>query len=133
VGLANVRRQEQQRGAQNEQDIQKVIEAGGQPIGGGKYAISGGPGPRGGDANFYDDPIINALVNLPSEQEANRYTGANPSFHGVQRPGDWQRHVQLSMAADRLPGGGRQLADLQGIEREKAKQRSMTTPGYGLT
>lgn len=106
MGFRDVQRaQQQRRGVQNEQDIQSVIQAGGQPIGGGQYAISGGEGPHGGDANFYNDPLVNSVVKLPSEKEAEQYTGASPSFHGVQRPGDWQRVVQRQMAEDAVGKG----------------------------
>lgn len=127
-GFREVRRAEERaRGAQNEEDIQNVIKAGGQPIGGGKYAISGGQGRTGGDDNFFQDPIVEALAKTPSAQEAEQYTGLRPSFYGVQRPGDWQRTVQRDMAADQLPGGREQLARLvtNRVERERLRGRAM--------
>lgn len=105
-----------------------------QALGGGKFGVSAAAGSVGETSpNFHDDPTINAIVKMPSLEEAKTYTGADPSFFGVQRPGDWQRKVQGDMAADALPGGKRQLASLQDGAREKATRRSMMQPGYGLT
>lgn len=100
----------------------------------GGVALGAMPGSHGDVSdNFYDDPIVNALAKLPSVGEAAQYTGTKPSFYGVQRPGDFQRVVQMDMAADALPGGKRQLAALQENERERQRHLAMARPGYGLT
>lgn len=70
-------------------------------LGGGKLYATGEAGSVGDTSpNFYDDPTVNSVVKLPSQKEAEQYTGASPSFYGVQRPGDWQRLVQRQMAED---------------------------------
>lgn len=103
-------------------------------IPGGGVSLGAMPGQHGDVSDkFYDDPVINALAKLPSVAEAEQYTGAKPSFYGVQRPGDWQRVVQMDMAADRLPGGKRQLGQLQEAERQRAYHQALMKPGYGLT
>lgn len=97
------------------------------PLGGGKYALS-----EGGDSsssNFYDDPLVNAITKLPSLEEAKKYAGTDPSFYGVQRPGDYTRVVQRQMANDML--GGR-LSQAEERYHQGEMDRARATPGYGL-
>lgn len=101
-GFQHVRRAERERGEAGEQAVQSLLASPGAVAVPGGVSIGGGQGPAGGDDNFRDDPTINSIVALPSMREAQDYTGAKPSFHGVQRPGDWQRVVQRQMAADRV-------------------------------
>lgn len=88
----------------------------------GGVSIGGAPGSHGDTSpNFHNDPLANALVGLPSQQQAEQYTGVKPSFYGVQRPGDWQRVVQQQMAADALPGGREEFSRLQDAMQRRAR------------
>lgn len=70
-----------------------------QDLGGGTFGVTGAPGATGDTSpNYADDPLVNSVVKLPSLAEAMAYKRSNPSFHGVQRPGDYQRVVQREMA-----------------------------------
>lgn len=98
------------------------------PLGGGKYALS-----EGGDSagtHFYDDPVLNALMKRPTLEEAEAYTGAKPSFYGVQRSGDWQRVIHQQMAEDKF--GKERVARAQASFSEGAKRRNQIAPGAGL-
>lgn len=120
--------QRQRQGAAGEEAVQSVLD---QP---GAVAIPGGvsvgamPGSHGEvSKTFYDDPTVNAIVGLPSEDQANRFTGASPSFYGIQRPGDWQRTVQREMAAAALPGGQHELDAME--QNRIARARIGTVSG----
>lgn len=76
------------------------------------------------DAHYFDDPTVNALAKLPSLQEASQFEGTDPSFYGVQRPGDYQRVVQREMAAEALPGGMDELAKMIQQRVLNERQRS---------
>lgn len=91
----------------------------------GGFTVNSKPGDWApGSPNFYEDPTVNALAELPSLEEAKRHTGLDPSFHKAQRPGDWQRSVQRQMAAEQLPGGREQLGALIENRVEGAKAQS---------
>ena len=122
-GFQDVRRLNRSRGAAGEEAVQEALGMPGAVAVPGGVAIGGAPGSVGETSpNYYDEPIVNALTKLPSRDQAAQYTGTNPSFYGVQRPGDFQRVVQREMAADQLPGGMRQLSDL--IEQRIAAERA---------
>lgn len=92
-------------------------------LGGGKLYATGAPGSVGDTSpNFYDDPTVNSVVKLPSKQQAEEYTGAHPSFYGVQRPGDWQRLVQRQMAEDVV---GKETLNRAGDARVRRAQFGM--------
>jgi hypothetical protein len=83
------------------------LETGGQvrDLGGGQFGVTGKAGTHGDvSPNFLDDPLINHYAKLPSLKEASEYMHTKPTFHGVQRPGDYQRVVQRYMA-DEASGG----------------------------
>mgnify|MGYP001412419292 CR=1 FL=1 len=120
MALRDVRRQQ---GAANETGIQALLDQPGAVAVPGGVALGAMPGGHGDiSPNYYDDPTVNAIVGRPSEQQAEDYSGARPSFYGIQRAGDFQRHIQRQMAADHLPGGDRQLTNL--IEQRIAKART---------
>lgn len=133
MGFPNVRRKDAAPTV-NPAVAEALQQPGAVAIPGGGVSLGAMPGSHGDVSDkFYDDPVVNALAKLPSVAEAEDYTGAKPSFYGVQRPGDWQRVVQMDMAADRLPGGKRQLAALQDQMRERAYHQALVNPRYGLT
>lgn len=109
--FTDVKRAEEARGRQREQIMGLAPQVA--DLGGGKFYATAGAKDFGETSpNFYDDPTVSAIQELPSLAEAQKFTGASPSFYGVQRPGDWQRVVQRKMAAEALPGGPEQLAKL---------------------
>jgi hypothetical protein len=120
AGFRGVRRRaDQARGAANEAGVQRLLDSPGATAVPGGIAIGGAPGSVGEtSSSFYEDPTVNALVKLPSLEQAKAYKGTDPSFHGVQRPGDYQRVVQREMA-DAVAGG--KLAQLIENRVEGAK------------
>jgi hypothetical protein len=98
------------------------------PLGGGKYSLSEGSGQPG--TSFYEDPIVNQITKLPSLAEAKKFTGADPSFFGVQRSGDWQRVVQRKMASEKV--GERKLTRAQKSLQGGMEHTNKMTPGYGM-
>jgi hypothetical protein len=126
-GLAGVRRQRpptremefldrptMSRDAQGQTSFAGGLSTGGQVqnLGGGKFGVTSAPGSYGETSSkFYDDPTINEIVKLPSLAQAAAYTGTKPTFHGVQRPGDFQRVVQRQMANDMTGGQANQMIE----------------------
>lgn len=103
AGFRDVRRADRARGAAGEEAVQSLLSSPGAVAVPGGVSLGGAPGSVGDTSdNFRDDPTVNSIVALPSVKEAQEYTGAKPSFYGVQRPGDWQRSVQRRMAADKV-------------------------------
>lgn len=126
MAFADVRRADRARGAAGEDAVQGALSMPGATAVPGGVAIGGAPGQVGDTSpNYYDEPIVGALAALPSQKQAEQYTGAKPSFYGVQRPGDWQRTVQRSMAADALPGGQEQLAKMVDARVQRARRGSV--------
>jgi hypothetical protein len=96
-----------------------------QDLGGGKFGVTSSDPKFYGEKsrNFYEDPTINALAKLPSLEEAKQFTGLDPSFHGIQRSGDFQRVAQQQMAAERA-GSQEALGRLIENRVEGAKRTS---------
>jgi len=103
-----------------------------QDFGGGTFGVSAAPGSHGDTSpNFYDDPTVNEIVKLPSLAEASQYMGSQPTFHGVQRPGDYQRVVQRQMANDMTGGMLGQMIKNR-VDAAKAKAGDSSASAYDV-
>jgi len=123
MAFADVKRRDRERGAAGEGAVQSLLASPGAVAVPGGVSIGGGPGAVGDVSDaFRDDPTVNSIVALPSQREAEQYSGKKPSFYGVQRPGDWQRTVQRQMAAD-IVGSREGLGRLIGTRVDAARQR----------
>lgn len=101
-------------------------------LGGGKFGVTGAPGAVGDTSpNYYDDPTVNQFAELPSLAEAMAYKKSKPTFHGVQRPGDYQRVVQREMANEASGGQLNQLIENR-VENARAARGDTTASPFAV-